>query len=283
MALWARRLVFYALLSIGFFVFIYASCIEPFRLVVRQYAIETDKWAYDKPLKIALIADVHAINPSMTEAHIDRIIDRLNHENPDLVLLLGDYVATHPFGLQLSPESGVAPYRKIRSSCGTYAILGNHDLHGSSGWPEALASTGIPVLNNKSETFFCRGMGIRISGINDLWYGGADIKKALSGQDGAFPTILMMHNPDSFPEVPENVALSVAGHTHGGQILLPFWGPVKAVVPSDYGLRYVYGHIHEDGKDMIVSGGLGMTGLPLRFLRPPEIVMVTLKRAGDLP
>lgn len=278
MARWGRRLAFYGFLSIAFFVFIYALCIEPFRLVVRQYEIETDKWTYDNPLKIALIADVHAISPSMTPAHLEKIIDRLNAEKPDLVLLLGDYVATHPFGIQVNPTDGVAPYKQIKASCGVFSILGNHDLHGSKGWPEALRATGIPVLENDAAPVTCGDRMVRVAGMNDLWYGGADMSKTLSVGEGSAPTILMMHNPDSFPEVPGDVTLTVAGHTHGGQILFPFIGPIKAVVPSQYGLRYVYGHIREEGKDLVVSGGLGMTGLPMRFLRPPEIVIITLKK-----
>lgn len=88
---------------------------------------------------------------------------------------------------------------------------------------------------------------------------------------------MMMHNPDSFVDIPKSVALSVAGHMHRGQVRFPVIGAVKQVLPSRFGKRFLYGHIKEEGKDLVVSGGLGMSGLPLRLLNSPEIVLITLK------
>ena len=88
------------------------------------------------------------------------------------------------------------------------------------------------------------------------------------------PVILLAHEPDIFIEVPTRVALTIAGHTHGGQIRLPFGPPLW--VPSAYGARFAYGHIVESKRHMIVSGGLGCSGVPLRLGVPPEIVRVTL-------
>ncbi len=88
------------------------------------------------------------------------------------------------------------------------------------------------------------------------------------------PVILLVHEPDIFTQVPERVSLTLAGHTHGGQIRLPLVPPVWA--PSSYGARFAYGHIVERGRHMIVSGGLGCSKVPLRLGVPPEIVRVTL-------
>lgn len=254
----------------------YAACIEPFRLVITEWSVTTEKWTKPKPLKIVLLADMHVIYPSMTKDHLDHIIERANQLNPDIVLLLGDYVATHPFGKQISPEEGVSSYKNIKSACGTFAVLGNHDLYKSQGWPEALVATGIPVLRNEVKKVDCRGQKFWIAGLDEWWFGRPDIAKIVSSVTDKDPVIMMTHNPDAFVDVPASMALTVAGHTHGGQIRLPFIGAVPFVVPSDYGTRFVYGHIQEQGKDMIVSSGLGMTGLPLRFLCPPEITVVTL-------
>jgi predicted MPP superfamily phosphohydrolase len=87
------------------------------------------------------------------------------------------------------------------------------------------------------------------------------------------PVILLVHEPDVFPQVPDRVALTVAGHTHGGQVRLLGYAPF---VPSRYGDRYVYGHIVEEGRHLIVSGGLGCSGMPVRFGSPPEIVMIEI-------
>jgi predicted MPP superfamily phosphohydrolase len=122
-----------------------------------------------------------------------------------------------------------------------------------------------------------------VAGLDEWWYGQPDILKTIQKVTDNNPIVLMTHNPDAFPEIPDDVTLTVAGHTHGGQIRLPFYGAIPYVVPSDYGARYVYGHVREQGRDLVVSGGLGMTGIPLRFLMPPEITVVNLINSDIKP
>jgi predicted MPP superfamily phosphohydrolase len=164
-----------------------------------------------------------------------------------------------------------------------YAVFGNHDIHDSKTWPPALLASKIPVLQNEARQVDCSAGKFWISGLQDLWFQHANIPATLSQVTNSDPVIMAMHNPDSFAKMDDKVALSVAGHTHGGQIRLPFIGAVAEVVPSRYGLRYVYGHVREDGRDLIVTSGLGCTGLPLRFLNPPEIGIVTLKGVKPYP
>ncbi len=263
---------------------LYATCVEPFRLVVTEWPIASKKWPYEEPLKIALIADTHAIWPSMTESHIDDIVAATNDLKPDLVLLLGDYVATHPFGIQIAPADGVRPYTKLVAPCGVFAVLGNHDLQegGPAGWPQALVATGIPVLRNAVVKVTCHGNDFWVGGLDETYWGRPNPDKVIREAKGDIPLIEMFHSPDPFAMATDRAALTVAGHTHGGQILMPFYGPLAAVVPSIYGNRYVRGHINENGKDLVVSSGLGMTGLPMRFLQPPEITVVMLsQKNGD--
>src|SRR5262249_1550497 len=98
-----------------------------------------------------------------------------------------------------------------------------------------------------------------------------DLEGTLAKITDDAPVILMIHEPDVFPQVPARVALTVAGHTHGGQVRIAGYAPI---VPSRYGQRYVYGHIVEDGRNLIVSAGLGCSKLPIRFGAPPEIVVI---------
>ncbi len=91
------------------------------------------------------------------------------------------------------------------------------------------------------------------------------------------PILLLAHEPDIFPEVPERVALTLAGHLHGGQVRLFGFAPV---VPSAYGQQYLHGHHIETGEHMIINGGLGFSGLPLRFGAPPEIALIELGDAS---
>jgi predicted MPP superfamily phosphohydrolase len=272
------KYLFLFFLSIGTLLGIYASFIEPFRLVVTEYTVKTDKWRANKPLKIVVLTDAHVVSPWMTEAHLNRIVDKANLLNPDIVLLLGDYVATHPFGFKVKPDEGLRPYKNLKAVCGVFAVLGNHDFQADAGWPEAMMRTGIPTLRNEIQKITCDGRSFSVAGLDELWWGHPDISKIMTAADKKLPIIMMMHNPDLFPETPKNIALNVAGHTHGGQVLIPFIGPVAAAIPSHFGTRYARGHIQENGKDLVVSSGLGMSVLPIRFMCPPEITVVTLEK-----
>jgi predicted MPP superfamily phosphohydrolase len=113
-----------------------------------------------------------------------------------------------------------------------------------------------------------------LAGVGDLWTGTPDIEGTLRQVDTDYPVILFTHNPDIFPNVPARVSLTVAGHTHGGQVNLPLLG--RPVVPSDFGQRYAYGHVVEGGRHLFVGGGVGTSIIPARFRVPPEIVILTL-------
>ena len=100
-----------------------------------------------------------------------------------------------------------------------------------------------------------------------------DLDGTLAQVSDDAPVVLLAHEPDIFPRVPRRVSLTLSGHTHGGQVRFFGYAPV---VPSRYGNRYAYGHVVEDGRNIIVSGGLGCSIMPVRFGVPPEIVVVDL-------
>ena len=108
------------------------------------------------------------------------------------------------------------------------------------------------------------------------WRGADDLPATLAALADDAPAILLAHEPDIFPRVPARVALTLSGHTHGGQVRLP---GVPLRVPSNYGARYAHGHVIEDGRHLIVSAGLGTSSLPVRFGVPPEVVLVELGQA----
>jgi predicted MPP superfamily phosphohydrolase len=253
---------------------IYAIFIEPFRVKITQYDLKSNQWQNDTALNVAVIADPHMIWPWMSLKHMQRIVEKTNAIKPDLILLLGDYVATHPFGLQISPSKAVEVFENFKAGCGVYAVLGNHDWHPDVGWPSAFSASQIPILRNQAISLQCHNQSFWIAGLEDLWWQKASIKETKLQITNNDPVILMMHNPDSFPDVPKDIMLTISGHTHGGQIRLPWIGALPFVIPSKYGLRYAYGHIQEDGKNLVVSGGLGNSGIPARFLRTPEIVLI---------
>src|SRR5581483_9644408 len=202
-------------------------------------------WPNGKGLSITVIADLHAGGPNMLQQEIQRIVETANGLKSDIVVLLGDYFATHRFVTEKVPHAvWAAELAKLQAPLGKWAILGNHDWwFDIDGVRKALADVHIPVLENKAVPL---GEG-KFRGVDDL-------KGTLDQVRTEDPVILLVHEPDIFPQVPDNVALTIAGHTHGGQIRLPFIWPM--LVPSAYGARYAYGHIVEQHRHMVVSGGL---------------------------
>jgi uncharacterized protein len=263
----------------------YGGSVEAQTLVVTRYRPVPAAWPADFRLKIAVIADLHAGGPNMGLVHVRRAVDSANRLAPDLTLLLGDYFATHRFVTERVPHAvWAAELSRLRAPLGVFAILGNHDWwHDVAGTRAALANVAIPVLENHSIRLHKDGHSFWLAGLGDqLAYrlgrrrfrGVDDLDGTLAKVTSDDPVLLMAHEPDIFPAVPDRVALTIAGHTHGGQIRVPFvW---ERLVPSAYGARFAYGHIIENDRQLIVSGGLGTSGVPVRLGVPPEIVEIEL-------
>jgi predicted MPP superfamily phosphohydrolase len=263
----------------------YAGAIEPFGLVVTRYAPAPPAWPADRKLSITVIADLHAGGPDMTLPHIRHVVDTAQALQSDLIVLLGDYEAWYPFEFEpVATPLWSAELARLKAPLGVWAILGNHDWwHNLAGVRTALASAQIPVLENDAVLLGAAGQRFWLAGIGDqaahrLGYGRFrgedDLPGTLAQIDTDDPALLLVHEPDIFPTVPDRVALTLAGHTHGGQIRVPLIWP--HFVPSQYGARYAYGHVIEDDRHLIVSGGLGTSTVPARLGVPPEIVHITL-------
>jgi predicted MPP superfamily phosphohydrolase len=263
----------------------YGAGVEAQSLVVTRYRPTPPRWPAGARLSISVIADPHAGGPNMLASHIDRIVETANRLNSDIVLLLGDYFATHRFVTERVPHHVWAgAFARLKAPLGTWAIFGNHDWwYDIDGVRRALAAVGIPVLENQAVLLGERGRRFWLAGLGDQlahrlgpgrFKGVDDLPATLARIDTDDPVILMAHEPDIFTAVPERVTLTLAGHTHGGQIRVPLIWP--KFVPSAYGARFAYGHIVEGGRHMIVSGGLGTSKVPMRLGVPPEIVRIEL-------
>jgi len=277
----------------------YALGVEPWAHRITRYRPRPPAWPQDLHLRIALVADIHACEPWMDIERVERIVADTNALAPDLILLLGDYMAHHRFVRRPIPASEWArALASLKAPLGVHAILGNHDWwddpeaamrgRGPVRAHRALEAAGIPVYENHAKRLNKGGRDFWLAGLGDqlaLWLERGWLRRnrpitgvddlpatmALIGDDA--PVLLMAHEPDIFPRVPSRVAMTFAGHTHGGQVAVAGFAPI---VPSRYGRRFAYGHIVEEGRHMIVSGGLGCSMLPLRFGVPPEIVLVEL-------
>jgi len=258
----------------------WAGWIEPRRLVVRRLTLALPAWpgALDG-LRVGLLGDLHAGVPHAGRETIARWVATMNDEAPDLVALVGDYADAHPyFGGRLTPEQVAGELAALRAPLGRYAVLGNHDWRtfGVRAWT-ALESAGIPVLENASVAVETRGRRLHVAGLADMRWRRPDVARALRDIPSGEPVVLLAHDPDLFPEVPERVALTLAGHTHGGQIAIPLLR--RLIVPSRHGERYVSGHVAEHGRHLYVTTGLGTSGAPLRLHAPPELVVLELRAA----
>jgi uncharacterized protein len=263
----------------------YAGGVEAQSLVVTRYAPRPPAWPSGHRMSITVIADIHAGGPNMTASHVRRMVDTVNELKSDLVVLLGDYIATYRFvNVRMPNRIWAAELARLTAPLGTWAVLGNHDWwHDPVGIRTSLTAVGIPVLENDAVLLGPEGAKFWLAGLGDQrayrlghgrFRGVDDLPRTLSQIRTGDPVVLLAHEPDIFAHLPERVALTLAGHTHGGQIRLPLIWP--AFVPSKYGARYAYGHVVEDGRHLIVSGGLGTSVIPARLGVPPEVVQVVL-------
>ncbi|GAA0591578.1 metallophosphoesterase [Craurococcus roseus] len=279
----------------------YALGVEPgLRLRMTRYALTPPNWPPGFHLRLGVVADLHAGEPHMGTDRVRRVVAAANALRPDVMLFLGDLNASHRFlSRRFWPGETAALLADLRAPLGTYAILGNHDWwedeaaqqanRGPTEAHGALERNGIPVLENTGRRLVKDGRPFWLLGLGDqwAWWGGSvrrlhrggvdDLPATLAVADDDAPAILMAHEPDIFPQVPSRIAVTLAGHTHGGQGRLFGWAPFTA---SKFGNRYAYGHVVEGDRHLIVSGGLGCSVAPVRFGAPPEIVLVELGQPG---
>ena len=229
-------------------------------------------------LRVVQISDLHYAN--FTEpSFIQQVVHRANELKADVVLFTGDYIST---GLWRYEEIVRFAYScaEILSHVACpirYAVLGNHDYFFNR-WvvTDALKTHNIPVLANRYEPLEREGKRLWFAGTGDAIKKDIDLEKAVpaaSRKDGE-PTILLSHEPDSFDMIARyNVDLMLSGHTHGGQIRLPF---LPALFLPEMGVKYVEGLFRLGSTQLYVNRGIGAVGLPFRFNCPPELTVLTL-------
>ncbi|WFP64428.1 metallophosphoesterase [Mesorhizobium sp. WSM4904] len=276
----------------------YAVGIEPMLLThVKRYALTPPHWPAGLKLRVVALADIHACRPWMTPERIAALAAEANALQPDLIVLLGDYTAgTRLVTGWVRVAEWAEALSGLEAPLGVFSILGNHDWWtdvraqraeaGPTQSRQALEHVGIPVLENDVVRLEKDGQGFWIAGLADQlallpnkakarhsFQGFDDLDGTLAKVGNSEPIILLAHEPDIFTKVPWRVSLTLSGHTHGGQVRLFGYSPV---VPSAYGNRFAYGHVVENDRNLIVSGGLGFSIMPVRFGVRPEILQIDL-------
>lgn len=246
--------------------------------VVRRATVALPGWpARAPPVRVLLLSDLHVGAPDLTPERLGRIVAEANALAPDVVLIAGDYLSdkrttTHFYGY---PEA-VAPLAGLKPKLGTVAVLGNHDhWHNAGAARAALAAVGIRVLDNQA----IEVGPLAIGGLDDPFTGHDDLARTVAAMR-ALPgaKLVLAHSPDPFPDLPADVTLMLAGHTHCGQVSLPIVGALKTM--SRYGQRYACGRIDERGRTLFVTAGLGTSGVPVRLGAPPDMWLLTLRPAA---
>ena len=273
----------------------YAAAWEPARHGITRYRLTPRNWPSGLRLKLAVISDLHIGSLHVPLSRVAEIVAATNALEPDLTLLLGDFVASRK-RIASDPPLGdwVAALARLQARDGVFAVLGNHDWWhdaqaqlaraGPTQVGLALEQGGIPVLENRAIRLETATGPVWLAGLGDQIAFLPRLRGRAQGQDDLpgtmaqiaeddAPVIMMAHEPDAFARMPKRVALTLSGHTHGGQVRLFGWAPF---VPSRYGNRYAYGHVREAERDLIVSAGIGTSKLPVRLGMPPEIVLIEL-------
>ncbi|MFA6123119.1 MAG: metallophosphoesterase [Sphingomonas sp.] len=247
-----------------------ASRVTP---IVNRVSVALPDWPKgQKPITLALATDIHLGNASMDRARLDRIVAQINALQPDMVLLGGDFLAEYDKPEAPARSRSIAgALARLAAPLGTVAVLGNHD-YGTN--PKAVATAltdvGIPVLQNQA---IQRGPLV-LGGLGDGYSGNARLPETLAAMatlHGA--RIMLAHTPAQAAQLPGDIHLLLSGHTHCGQVVLPFVGAL--VVPS-VPRRYLCGVINDGPRTVVVSAGLGTSNLPLRVHAPPDLWLVTV-------
>ena len=270
----------------------YATLVEPWSIKVRKYSIPIKDLdpAFDG-LKLVQLADTH-LGPRIPASFVKQAVDLVLAQRPDLVLLTGDHV--HHGVDEIDRAAELCKPLVEHASIGVVGVLGNHDWwvdgHRMS---STLRDQGVRMIDNdrvwldaktRSIQSHNPGMGsLALVGIGDLTDGVVDIDRAFRGVDVRSSCVVLAHNPDTAelgaliePGSPR-VDLMCSGHTHGGQIKIPFIG--TPIVPSRFGSKYAGGLVEGPAFRVHISRGVGMSLLPVRFGVPPEISVLTLTRA----
>lgn len=279
----------------------YSYFIEPHRLVVNQYEIKIERWnrAFDG-LRIVAISDFHGGSNGADEEQLKRVAKTANEQHADVIVLLGDFVSQKRAGgpvrqrsLRMEPSVIMDSLSGMRAKYGVFAVLGNHDE-----WYDGLEiaseieRVGYKALNGSVAVISLpSGQKLRLLGLRDHTMIGEwktysdDARRLLGPTEGQGDIVVLQHSPDVLPvitgelNISNELKLMIAGHTHGGQVWLPVIG--APIVPSMFGQKFARGHVRSAGLDVFTTVGIGTSILPFRFMVPPEIAVITIRRGEN--
>ena len=276
------RFVALGLLAAAAGVLAYALFVEPRQLVLHQETLRLSRWnPAHRGLKVALVSDLHVGSPFWGPSHMRELVQKVNRLRPDLILLAGDYMIDHvPLGTKVAPETIADVLAPLSAPLGVFAVLGNHDCWNDPARVRgALVRRGLTVLEDEGVTLSFHGQPLTLVGLADQLTHvdrQAEVLADLPSREDA-SVLVLVHEPDVFAHMDARVSLVLAGHTHGGQVKLPWLGRPRVSIATRFGERYAAGAVVEEGRHLFVTTGVGTSVFPIRLGVPPEIVLLTLE------
>lgn len=284
-------------------VIFYGSFIEPKLIVINEQkiflsnpggAVETAAALQKTTVRIALVSDLH-LGIYKKTAFAEKVAGAVNALEPDIIVLAGDFLYGEE-GEEADPEY-LTPLKNLRSKYGSFAVLGNHDYEENfedepnfsyegnkrvQNVVRVLSDTGVKVLRNESVQIKMEGRNAFVlGGVDEVWTGRADVTTtfknySVESKPGIGPKILIAHNPDIIHDAEKaGIDLVLSAHTHGGQIRLPFFGPVPEI-PTELGQKYDRGLFSFGKTQLFITSGVGESGPRARLFVPPEIALVEM-------
>lgn len=265
-----KRYVFYCVIFVFIGIALYAFFIEPKRIVIHHYTLGNNDG--QKPVKVVQLSDIH-IQEKYPVAQLEKIVTKVNNEQPDIILFTGDlfdhYAKYGPI------DEVIAALSRLSAPLGKYAVWGNHDYGGGATrvYPDILAAADFQLLENSgANVSLPDGKSVYIGGLDDSLLGNSSIDETLAARQSDY-TILLSHEPDKADElIDHDIQLIVSGHSHGGQVKLPFV-TIKNVLAEKYFEGF---YTLANDTTLYVNTGLGTTKIPARFRVPPEIAVFDL-------
>jgi predicted MPP superfamily phosphohydrolase len=271
---------FLTVAGIGAGGYFYAHDIEPKLLDVTRHEIKNRRLpAGFDGLRIVQFSDTH-IGFHYNLDTFEKLMDEINSLAPDIILFTGDLM-DNPNEFN-EHERMVQTLKRLEAEFGKYAIYGNHDHggYGSDIYKKIMEEAGFTLLMNESDSVtLLDGSSIYIAGVDDAMLGRPNLEAAIWGIPKDSYTILLAHEPDHMADLAakNNIHLQLSGHSHGGQIQLPFYGPLVTPPLAEVYTEGFYQVGDGEGMPLYVNRGLGTTRLPFRFLSRPELSVFTLK------
>ena len=258
-------------------------------LIKREVGLKRLPYAFEG-LKVGQITDIHA-GPLVPQKLIKEGVDIIMANRPDMIILTGDFVSgatkflwTSYGGFkQRHYDYCMEELGRLNAPLGVFAVLGNHDFW--SGQEVALKiaggleDIGVQVLRNKAIPIERKGQFLYLIGVDDYWEGSYNLLSALKNVPEDACRILLSHNPDVNEDIEnlnERIDFIISGHTHGGQIVIPFVGALY--IPSSFGQKYLAGLVKDQERQTYISRGLGLFFAPIRINCPPDVSLLTLGR-----